>query len=56
MNTEIEDLEYEDLLHFIFEYNYYVQSFAEEHDEGSFPVGIREFYENEYQEAIKGED
>ena len=53
MDKEIEDLEYEDLLHFIFEYNYYVGTFMEEHDAGSYPVDMREFYESEYQEIIK---
>lgn len=55
MNKEIEDLEYEDLLHFIFEYNFYIKEFPESHDTGSYPVCIREFYQNKYQEILKEE-
>lgn len=48
--TEIEELNKEDLLKLLEEYNNYIVYFYDEHDYGSVPVGIYEFYNNEYQE------
>lgn len=47
----VNDLEYEDLLHFVYEYNFYVMDF--DYKNSGQPVSIHEFYENEYQEIIK---
>lgn len=37
------------LVDFLCEYNDYVQNYYDEHDEGSYPVCMAEFYEWEYQ-------
>ena len=48
--NKLEELSKEDLLKLLMAYSDYVMSFYEEHDLGSFPVCIYEFYDNEYQE------
>lgn len=45
----LEDLDKEELLKFIKEYDNYVITFYKEHDSGSIPVCIYEFYYNDYQ-------
>lgn len=47
--TKLEDLDKEELLKFIKEYDNYVVTFYEEHDLGDIPVCIYEFYYNDYQ-------
>lgn len=48
--NKLEELSKEDLLKLLMAYSDYIISFYEEHDYGSFPVCIYEFYDNEYQE------
>lgn len=44
----------EELLYdFLAQYNDYVQNFYDEHDEGSYPVSIPEFYENDFVSKYK---
>lgn len=54
------DLDYEDLCRFINEYNYYIQHTMYERiiDLGceEYPVSVWEFYENEYQDILNGDD
>ena len=45
----VNELDKETLIDFICQYNDYVQNFYDEHDEGSYPCCIAEFYDNEYQ-------
>ena len=40
----------ESLKDFIYQYNKYVMAFYENHDEGSQPVCMVEFFNNDYQE------
>lgn len=44
----VDDLSRENLIDLINEYSKYTMSFYETHDEGSFPVGILEFFHNDY--------
>lgn len=46
---KLEDLSKEELLEFIREYDNYIFEFEQEHDLGSMPVCVSEFYYNEWQ-------
>lgn len=50
-NTDslVDFLDFEDLKDFLYQYDKYIQEFYEEHDEGSNPVCMTEFYNNDYQ-------
>lgn len=52
--VSIEDLDREDLLFLIGCYNNYVVEFYDEHKEGMYPVSVYEFFDNEFQEILKG--
>ena len=44
----VEELTTENLIDVLEEYNNYVQTFYEEHDAGSYPVSLMEYYNNDY--------
>ena len=41
----------EELEELIMSYSMYIVDFPEEHDEGSYPVSLMEYYDNEFQES-----
>lgn len=51
----MESLTKEELLELIKAYSDYVMEYYEEHDEGQYPVCVKEFYDYEYQ-IMKGEE
>lgn len=48
----VNDLDSETLKEFLYQYNKYIQNFYDEHDEGSYPVSMTEFYNNDFQEMM----
>lgn len=44
----VQGLSIENLIDVLEDYNYYVVTFFETHDEGSQPVGLLEFFNNDY--------
>lgn len=46
----VQELDSETLKEFLYQHNKYVQNFYDEHDEGSYPVSMTEFYNNDFQE------
>ena len=45
----VDKLPFETLKEFLYRYNKYVQEFYEDHDEGSTPVSMLEYYDNDFQ-------
>lgn len=45
----VDELDYETLKDFLYQYDRYIGTFFEYHDEGSQPVGMMEFFNNDYQ-------
>ena len=52
----ISEMNKEELLYFIEEYNNYVVDFPDYHDDGSYPVCIYEFHGIEFQEILNDEE
>ena len=45
----VDELDNETLKDFLYQYDKYIRTFFEYHDEGSEPVGMMEFFNNDYQ-------
>lgn len=45
----VEELDYEILKEFLYQYNKYIVNFFDNHDEGSYPVSMVEFFNNDFQ-------
>ena len=54
--NNLEDLDREDLLFFIGCYNNYIIDFFDEHEDSMQPVGVYEFFDNEFQEILKEQE
>ena len=54
-NTDelVNELDFETLKYFLYEYNKYIQNFYDEHDEGCYPVCMEEFFNMDFQEIYK---
>ena len=50
VRTLVQNLPMEELEELIASYSMYIVAFPEEHDEGSYPVSLMEYYDNEFQE------
>lgn len=50
VRTLVQNLPMEELEELIISYSMYIVDFPEEHDEGSYPVSLMEYYDNEFQE------
>ena len=46
----VEELNFDTLKEFLYQYDKYIQNFYDEHDENSYPVCMVEFYNNDFQE------
>lgn len=57
-NTDelVDELGFEDLKEFLYRYDMYVSHFFDEHDEGSEPVCMVEYFNNDFQELMNGND
>lgn len=45
----VDELDFETLKEFLYQYNKYIVYFFDNHDEGSYPVSMTEFFNNDFQ-------